>query len=77
MADTLRQFGAAYLVERVLSTVQAEAWRDIVACRTALLRGGGLTATNVVTATRNSARAATAAAPSAARMPKRLGCKGD
>ena len=39
LADVLRQFGAAYLVKHILSTVQAKAWRAIVACRTALLGG--------------------------------------
>ena len=39
LADVLRQFGAVYLVKHILSTVQAKAWRAIVACRTALLGG--------------------------------------
>ena len=39
LADALRQFGAAYLAERVLSTAQAKAWPAIVACRTAALGG--------------------------------------
>ena len=39
LADVLRQFGAAYLAGHILSTVQAKAWRAIVACRTALLGG--------------------------------------
>ena len=39
LADVLRQFGAEYLVRHVLSTIQAKAWRAIVACRTALLGG--------------------------------------
>ena len=39
LADTLRQFGAAYLAKHTLSTPQAKAWRGIVACRTAALGG--------------------------------------
>ena len=39
LADVLRQFGPVYLAKRILSTVQAKAWRAIVACRTALLGG--------------------------------------
>ncbi|UUZ77063.1 IS91 family transposase [Polaromonas sp. P1(28)-13] len=39
LADALRQFGAAYLATRSLSTPQAKAWRAIVACRTAALGG--------------------------------------
>ncbi len=39
LADVLRQFGPVYLVKHILSTVQAKAWRAIVACRTALLGG--------------------------------------
>lgn len=39
LADTLRQFGAAYLAEHTLNTPQAKAWRGIVACRTAALGG--------------------------------------
>ena len=39
LASVLRQFGAAYLARHILSTVQAKAWRAIVACRTALLGG--------------------------------------
>jgi len=39
LADTLRQFGAAYLRQHTLSTAQAKAWRAIVACRTAALGG--------------------------------------
>ena len=39
LADTLRQFGAAYLSTHALSTAQAKAWRGIVACRTAALGG--------------------------------------
>ena len=39
LADTLRQFGAAYLATHLLSTPQAKAWRGIVACRTAALGG--------------------------------------
>jgi len=39
LADTLRQFGAAYLATHALSTPQAKAWRGIVACRTAALGG--------------------------------------
>ena len=39
LADALRQFGAAYLAKRTLSTPQAKAWRGIVACRTAALGG--------------------------------------
>ncbi len=39
LADVLRQFCAAYLTRHILSTVQAKAWRAIVACRTALLGG--------------------------------------
>ena len=42
LADTLRQFGAAYLAERALTTPQAKAWRAIVACRTAALGGARL-----------------------------------
>jgi len=43
LADTLRQFGAAYLAQHSLSTPQAKAWRAIVACRTRAL-GGALLA---------------------------------
>ncbi len=43
LADTLRQFGAAYLAQHLLSTPQAKAWRAIVACRTRAL-GGALLA---------------------------------
>lgn len=39
LADVLRQFGPLYLAKNILSTVQAKAWRAIVACRTALLGG--------------------------------------
>jgi hypothetical protein len=39
LADVLRKFGPAYLARHILSTVQAKAWRAIVACRTALLGG--------------------------------------
>jgi hypothetical protein len=39
LADVLRQFGPAHLAKHILSTVQAKAWRAIVACRTALLGG--------------------------------------
>lgn len=39
LADTLRQFGSAYLAERTLNTPQAKAWRGIVACRTSALGG--------------------------------------
>jgi hypothetical protein len=39
LADALRDFGAAYLAQRPLSTPQAKAWRAIVACRTAALGG--------------------------------------
>lgn len=39
LADVLRRFGAAYLVQRALSTPQAKAWRAILACRTAALGG--------------------------------------
>jgi len=39
LADALRQFGPAYLRQNSLSTVQAKAWRAIVACRTAALGG--------------------------------------
>ena len=39
LADALRQFGPVYLAKHILSTVQAKAWRAIVACRTALLGG--------------------------------------
>ena len=39
VAAALRQFGAAYLAQHSLSTPQAKAWRDIVACRTAALGG--------------------------------------
>ena len=39
LADVLRQFGAVYLVKHILSTVQAKAWRAIVASCTALLGG--------------------------------------
>ncbi len=39
LADALRDFGAAYLAQRALSTAQAKAWRAIVACRTAALGG--------------------------------------
>ena len=42
LADTLRQFGAAYLAEHALTTPQAKAWRAIVACRTAALGGARL-----------------------------------
>ena len=42
LANTLRQFGAAYLAEHALSTPQAKAWRAIVACRTAALGGARL-----------------------------------
>ena len=39
LADALRQFGPAYLETHALSTVQAKAWRGIVACRTSALGG--------------------------------------
>ncbi len=39
VAQVLRQHGAAYLANHVLSTPQAKAWRGIVACRTAALGG--------------------------------------
>ena len=39
LADALRQFGPAYLANRILNTPQAKAWRSIVACRTAQLGG--------------------------------------
>jgi hypothetical protein len=39
LADVLRQFGPVHLAKHILSTVQAKAWRAIVACRTALLGG--------------------------------------
>ena len=39
LADTLRQFGAAYLSTHVLATAQAKAWRGIAACRTPALGG--------------------------------------
>lgn len=39
LADALRQFGAAYLAARTLSSEQAKAWRGIVACRTSALGG--------------------------------------
>ena len=39
LADALRQFGPAYLDSHILSTPQAQAWRGIVACRTAALGG--------------------------------------
>jgi hypothetical protein len=39
LANVLRQFGPVYLAKHILSTVQAKAWRAIVACRTALLGG--------------------------------------
>jgi hypothetical protein len=42
LADTLRQFGAAYLAAHELTTTQAKAWRAIVACRTAALGGARL-----------------------------------
>ena len=42
LADTLRQFGVAYLAEHALSTPQSKAWRAIVACRTAALGGARL-----------------------------------
>jgi rRNA maturation protein Nop10 len=42
LADTLRQFGAAYLEGHTLSTPQSKAWRAIVACRTAALGGARL-----------------------------------
>ena len=43
LADALRQFGADYLAQHILSTSQAKAWRAIVACRTRAL-GGALMA---------------------------------
>jgi hypothetical protein len=39
LADTLHQFGCAYLATHILNTPQAKAWRAIVACRTAVLGG--------------------------------------
>ena len=39
LANALRQFGPAYLANHFLSTAQAKAWRDIVACRTPALGG--------------------------------------
>lgn len=39
LAEVLRTFGPAYLREHALSTVQARAWRAIVACRTPALGG--------------------------------------
>jgi hypothetical protein len=39
LAEVLRTFGPAYLREHTLSTVQARAWRAIVACRTPALGG--------------------------------------
>ena len=42
LADALRQHGAEYLAEHLLSTPQAKAWRGIVACRTAALGGNRL-----------------------------------
>jgi hypothetical protein len=39
LAEVLRTFGPAYLREHQLSTVQARAWRAIVACRTPALGG--------------------------------------
>jgi Putative transposase/Transposase zinc-binding domain len=39
VAQVLRQHGAVYLANHVLSTPQAKAWRGIVACRTAALGG--------------------------------------
>ena len=39
LAEVLRTFGPAYLRQHSLSTVQARAWRAIVACRTPALGG--------------------------------------
>ena len=39
VAEALRQHGAAYLAQHILSTAQAKVWRGIVACRTAALGG--------------------------------------
>ena len=39
LAEVLRRFGGQYLSRHTLSSVQARAWRAIVACRTAVLGG--------------------------------------
>ena len=39
LAEVLRHFGPEYLRQHRLSTVQARAWRAIVACRTPALGG--------------------------------------
>jgi hypothetical protein len=39
LAEVLRHFGPGYLRTHALSTVQAKAWRAIVACRTPALGG--------------------------------------
>lgn len=42
LAEALRQFGTQYLAQHTLSTVQARAWRAIVACRTPVFGGAQL-----------------------------------
>ena len=77
LADALRQFGAACLATRTLSTPQVKAWRGIVACRTAALGGQQLACDACGTAIDNTTRVATGIARSAAHGPRMPGCKGD
>lgn len=46
LAEALRRFGPEYLCSHRLSTVQARAWRAIVACRTPVLGGQRLRCSN-------------------------------